>query len=65
MAKRMIVDGRMPTPEQARRRLEREQERGRLGEPFFMDPLKRAFADAESLATDMAARAYTLMIKKL
>jgi hypothetical protein len=36
-----------------------------LGEPFFMDPLKRAIADAELLATDMAARAYTLMIKKL
>jgi hypothetical protein len=65
LAKRMIVNGRMPTPEQARQQLEREQERRRLGEPFFMDPLRRAIADAESLATDMAARAYTLMIKKL
>ena len=65
MAKRMIVDGRMPTPEQARQQLEREQQRKSLGEPFFMDPLKRAIADAELLATDMAARAYTLMIKKL
>jgi hypothetical protein len=27
MAKRMIVDGRMPTPEQARQQLEREQQR--------------------------------------
>jgi hypothetical protein len=39
LAKRMIVDGRMPTPEEACRQLEREQERQRLGEPFVMDPL--------------------------
>jgi hypothetical protein len=39
LAKRMIVDGRMPTPEQARAQLEQEQERKRLGEPFVMDPL--------------------------
>jgi hypothetical protein len=54
MAKRMIVDGRMPTPEQARQQLEREQQRKSLGELFFMDPLKRAIADAGLLATDMA-----------
>ena len=55
MAKRMIVDGRMPTPEQARQQLEREQQRKSLGEPFFMDPLKRAIADAELLAMRHAA----------
>jgi hypothetical protein len=39
LAKRMIVDGRMPTPEEAQAQLEREQERERLGEPFVMEPL--------------------------
>jgi hypothetical protein len=43
LAKRMIVDGRMPTPEQAAQQLEQEQERQpkrkRLGEPFVIDPL--------------------------
>ena len=39
LAKRMIVDGRMPTPEEAQQQLEREQERKRLGELFVMDPL--------------------------
>jgi hypothetical protein len=39
LAKRMIVDGRMPTPEEAKAQLEREQERKRLGEPFVMDAL--------------------------
>ena len=39
LAKRMIVDGRMPTPEEAKPQLEREQERKRLGEPFVMDLL--------------------------
>jgi len=39
LAKRMIVDGRMPTPEEAHRQLRREQERQRLGEPFVIDPL--------------------------
>jgi hypothetical protein len=39
LAKRMIVDGRMPTPEQATQQLEQEQERSRLGEPFVIDPL--------------------------
>jgi hypothetical protein len=34
LAKRMIVDGRMPTPEEARRQLKLEQERKRLGEPL-------------------------------
>jgi hypothetical protein len=35
LAKRMIVDGRMPTPEEARATLKTEQER--LGEPFTMN----------------------------
>jgi hypothetical protein len=39
LAKRMIVDGSMPTPEEAQAQLEREQERERLGEPFVMEPL--------------------------
>ena len=39
LAKRMIVDGRMPTPEEALAQFEREQERERLGEPFVIDPL--------------------------
>jgi hypothetical protein len=39
LAKRMIVDGRMPTPEQAAQQLEHKQERERLGEPFVIDPL--------------------------
>jgi hypothetical protein len=39
LAKRMIVDGRMPTPEEAKAQLEREHERKRLGEPFVIDPL--------------------------
>jgi hypothetical protein len=37
LAKRMIVDGSMPTPEEAQQLLERERER--LGEPFVVDPL--------------------------
>jgi len=39
LAKRMIVDGRMPSPEEARAQLQHEQERQRLGEPFVIDPL--------------------------
>jgi hypothetical protein len=43
LAKRMIVDGRMPTPEQAAQQLEREQHKRQLerelGEPFVIDPL--------------------------
>jgi hypothetical protein len=34
LAKKMIIDGRMPTPEEARRQLKLEQERKRLGEPL-------------------------------
>jgi hypothetical protein len=37
VAKRMIVDGRMPSPEQARQQLADRLERDRLGEPFVMD----------------------------
>ena len=39
LAKRMIIDGRMPTPEEAAAQLERELERQELGEPFVIDPL--------------------------
>ena len=42
LAKKMIVDGRMPTPEEARQRLKErkqlDQRRDRLGEPWV--PLK-------------------------
>jgi hypothetical protein len=34
LAKRMIVDGRMPAPEEAHRQLQERQERDRLGEPW-------------------------------
>jgi hypothetical protein len=39
LAKRMILDGRMPSPEEARRQLERE--RKCLGEPFVMEAPER------------------------
>jgi hypothetical protein len=38
-AKRMIIDGRMPAPEDALAQLKQEQERERLGEPFVIDPI--------------------------
>jgi hypothetical protein len=34
LAKKMIVDGRMPTPEEAHQQLRDRQERDRLGEPW-------------------------------
>src|SRR5215467_9939976 len=34
LAKRMIVDGRMPTPEEAMEQLEEKRRRDRLGEPM-------------------------------
>jgi hypothetical protein len=34
LAKRMIVDGRMPSPEDARRQLQERLDRARLGEPW-------------------------------
>jgi hypothetical protein len=37
LAKRMIVDGSMPSPEQAQQQLQQRLERDRLGEPFTMD----------------------------
>jgi hypothetical protein len=37
LAKRMVLDGRMPSPEQAQQQLRERQERERLGEPFTMD----------------------------
>jgi len=36
LAKRVIVDGRMPTPEEALQQLRERQERYRLGEPFVI-----------------------------
>src|SRR5262249_56405926 len=38
LAKRMIVDGRMPAPEDAHQQLKEQRERDRLGEPWV--PLK-------------------------
>ena len=40
LAKRMIVDGSMPSPEQALEQLRARQECDRLGEPFTMDAPK-------------------------
>jgi hypothetical protein len=37
LAKRMIIDGRMPTPEEAQRQIRGRQERDGLGEPFTID----------------------------
>jgi hypothetical protein len=46
LAKRMIIDGRMPSPEEALAQLKSEQEREELGEPFVMDnPPERANAE--------------------
>jgi hypothetical protein len=41
LAKRMIVDGRMPSPEEAQQQLEERQRRDRLGQPFTMDTGRR------------------------
>jgi hypothetical protein len=38
----MIVDGRMPTPEQAHAQLEAEQDRAQLGEPIVGDITARS-----------------------
>jgi hypothetical protein len=38
LAKRMIRDGRMPSPEEANRQLRERQERDRLGEPWELLP---------------------------
>jgi hypothetical protein len=37
LARRMILDGRMPTPEEARARRQANQDRARLGEPITGD----------------------------
>jgi hypothetical protein len=34
LAKRMIVDGRMPTPEEAQQQLKEQERRDRLGDPW-------------------------------
>jgi hypothetical protein len=44
LAKRMIVDGRMPTPEEAQQQLEERQERARLGKPIIGDITARSEA---------------------
>jgi hypothetical protein len=51
LAKRMIVDGRMPTPEEARRQLQEKQQDERLGQPW--EPLVDA---DESFATESTRR---------
>jgi hypothetical protein len=40
LARRMIVDGRMPTPEEARQQLQERLERDRLGEPWQLEPME-------------------------
>lgn len=59
LAKRMIIDGRMPTPEEAARQLRDRQERGHLGEPFVLDmpPAGRHRAKAITLWVIAARRA--------
>jgi|SRR6516164_3174134 hypothetical protein len=47
LAKKMIVDGSMPSPEVALQQLEREQQRERLGEPFVMEPPERVIAERD------------------
>ena len=42
LAKRMIVDGRMPAPEEARRQLRERQERAQLGQPITGDITARS-----------------------
>jgi hypothetical protein len=42
LARKMIVDGRMPTPEEAQAQLGREQERKHLGEPIIGDITARS-----------------------
>jgi len=54
LAKRMIVDGRMPTPEEARAQLKLEQERERLGEP-----LPAEFPERQSQAVAKPRRVIT------
>ena len=44
LAKRMIVDGSMPSPEQAQQQLEERQERARFGEPIIGDITARSEA---------------------
>jgi hypothetical protein len=41
LARRMIVDGRMPAPEDARAQLELKCKRQQLGQPFVMDTPRR------------------------
>ena len=47
LAKRMIVDGRMPSPEEARQQLKERSERNRLGEPWV--PLQDRVVVAQQL----------------
>jgi hypothetical protein len=44
LAKRMIVSGEMPSPEEARAQLKADQERTRLGEPIIGDITARSGA---------------------
>ena len=44
LAKRMIVDGSMPSPEEAQAQLRARQERARLGEPIIGDITARSEA---------------------
>ena len=41
LAKRMIIDGRMPTPQEAQQQLQQRRESERLGEPFVMQERTR------------------------
>jgi hypothetical protein len=60
LAKRMIVDGRMPAPEEAHRQLKEERERDRLGEPWESLPEP---VTAEQEAIPLVARLETKSLK--
>ena len=47
LARRMIVDGRMPTPEQAAARLRARESDGKLGEPIEGDLIKADVIEGE------------------
>ena len=57
LTKRMIVDGRMPAPEQALAQLRAERERARLGEPIIgMQPSPDHVRDQSSDARQCVIR---------
>ena len=58
LAKRMIVDGRMPTPEDAEQQLKEQERRDRLGEPWqlLQDEIKVEGGQTDDDTTSSAAQ---------